>query len=68
MKMARLSMISATKQQSLCEENKSPLGERMMVEAIANGYLAKSGENNAKKAILSKTRKQNIHGFKTISE
>lgn len=38
----------------LVRENKSPLGERMMAEAIVNGYLTENNENSAKTAIFDK--------------
>lgn len=38
----------------LVRENKSPLGERMMAEAIVNGYLTENNENSAKTAISNK--------------
>ena len=38
----------------LVRENKSPLGERMMAEAIVNGYLTDSSENRAKTAFSNK--------------
>ena len=38
----------------LVRENKSPLGERMMAEAIVNGYLTENSENSTKAAFSSK--------------
>ena len=38
----------------LVRENKSPLGERMMAEAIVNGYLTENSENSTKTAFSNK--------------
>ena len=38
----------------LVREKKSPLGERMMAEAIVNGYLTENSENSTKTAFLNK--------------
>lgn len=38
----------------LVRENKSPLGERMMAEAIVNGYLTENSENSVKTAFSNK--------------
>ena len=38
----------------LVRENKSPLGERMMAEAIVNGYLTENSESSTKTAFSNK--------------
>ena len=50
----------------LVRENKSPLGERMMAEAIVNGYLTESSENSAKTAFSKKNVKKTVkfEGFR----